>query len=80
MESVFVSGENVADNASMNIGQSVVTARVTIGQTRMIDAEQVQDCGVEVVDVDTISRHCGSDLVRSAVRDATFDATSRQPR
>ena len=36
----------------MHVGQAVVAAGVAIGEAFVVEAHQVQDCGVEVVDVD----------------------------
>ena len=39
---------------AMHVGQAEVAALETIGQLRVVEAEQVQDGGVEVADVDSV--------------------------
>ena len=46
----------------------------------MVEAEQVQDRGVEVVDVDATLRDRDAVLVGRAVDDPGLDAAARQPR
>ena len=48
------SRQHLVDDAAMHVGQAVVAAGVTIGESFVIEAHQVQDCGVEVVNVDRI--------------------------
>ena len=49
------SGENPAHQLPLHIRQAVVAALVLVGQPLVVDAEQVQDRGLEVVDVDGFS-------------------------
>lgn len=51
--------ENVADDPAGNIGQAIVPAVVKIGQPLMIKSEQVQDSGVQIVDVQPIDSCLG---------------------
>ena len=48
------SGKDLMDNVAFDIGQSEVPAGVAIGQLLVIQAEGVQESGVEVVDVDLV--------------------------
>ena len=45
----------------------------------MVDAEQVQDRGVQVVDADAVDGGLVADLVGGAVMDAALDAAAGQP-
>ena len=51
----------------MHVGQAIVAAAVAIGQPRVVDAQQVQDGGVEIVDVDLVLGDRRTDLVGLAV-------------
>ena len=51
----------------MHIGQPEVAARVAIGQSLMIEAEQVQDGRLQIVDVDLLLDRLKAELVGRAV-------------
>ena len=44
------------DDLPVHVGQPVVAAAVAVGQPLVVDAQQVQDGGVQVVDVDLVLR------------------------
>ena len=44
-------GKNVFHNMPMNVGEAEITTLVAIGKTFVIDAEKMEDGGVEVVHV-----------------------------
>src|SRR5258706_65010 len=48
----MVSRQNLPDHVAMHVRQSSIDSVVAEGQARMVDAEEVQDGGVEVVAVD----------------------------
>jgi hypothetical protein len=41
---------------AVDVGQAEVAAGVAVGELEMVEAEQVEDGGVEVVEVDACSR------------------------
>ena len=45
------SGQDIFDDVAVNIGQSEVAALKAVGQARVIEAEQVQQRRIEVMDV-----------------------------
>ena len=47
--------DQVVQHGARHVGQPEVAAAVAIGQFGVVDAEQVQDGGVQVVDVDRLS-------------------------
>ena len=47
-----ISGQDVPDDLPMHVGQPVVAALEAIGQLLVVQAQQVEDGGLEVVDVD----------------------------
>ena len=55
--------QNLSHDPPVHVGQPVVAALELEGQPRVVDAEQVQDRGVQVVDVDRV----GGDVVAEVV-------------
>ena len=47
--------EDVFDDASMNVGESIVSAGVSEGEALVIEPEQMEEGGVEVMNVDAIA-------------------------
>ena len=47
--------EDLLHHLAMHVGQAEVAALVAIGQPRVVDAQQVQDRGVQVMDVDGVA-------------------------
>ena len=47
--------EDFLDDVAVDVRQTEVAAGVPVGELRVVEAEQVQDRGVEVVDVDRVS-------------------------
>lgn len=50
------SDQDLVDNATMHVGQPKVPTGVTVGQPRMVDAHQVQDRRVQVMDIHLVTR------------------------
>ena len=66
---------------SMNVGQSAIDAVVSDSETRVVNAQQMQHCGVYIVDLSrmvAIQRFV-TPLVRLAYNDARFDAAAGKP-
>ena len=57
----------------MHVGQPEVAALIAVSQPLVIEAQQVQDCRVQVVDMNRIARDLETDLIRFADRDAGTD-------
>jgi hypothetical protein len=57
----------------MHIGQPRIAAGVAVGQTQVIDAQEVQDCGVQVVEVDLVLLGVVAVVIRRAVGEARAD-------
>jgi len=73
------SGDDVIDDVAVDIGQAKVPPGVTVGQTFVVQPQQVQDRRVEVVNVYGIFFDVIADVVRSAVDDSAFHSASGQP-
>ena len=67
------------NDLSVDVSQSKVAAAVAIGQTFVVKPHQVQDCGVEVVNVDSVFNSVKTELIRRPIGEPTSDAASGQP-
>src|SRR5260221_1908152 len=65
--------DDVVDHGAGDIGQAEVPAAVAIGQLGVIDAEQVQNRRVQVVDVDRLIHRLESEVVGGAVDRPALD-------
>ena len=63
---------------SRHVCQPVVATLETVGQALVIDAEKVQNGGLEVVDVNRIDDGIEAEVVGGAVGDAGLDAAAGQ--
>ena len=64
---------------AVHVGQAVVAALELVRQLLVVDAEQVQDRRLEVVDVDGVLGDVVAEVVGRAVGDARLDAAAGQP-
>ena len=55
--------ERLLDDAAGGVGEAEVPALELVGQPRVIDAQAVQDRGVQIVDVDRILRDVVAEVV-----------------
>src|SRR5438552_978285 len=72
-------GKNFVHDSSVNIRKPEIAAGVAIGQLLMVEAEQMQHGGVQVVDVDLILHGEVTVIVRLAVTEAWLHAAAREP-
>ena len=73
------SSQDVPHHLPMHVGQAKIPARVAIDEAGVIEAEQMKDRGVQVVDVDRPVDGGVTEVVGGAVNHATFDAASGDP-
>lgn len=73
------SGEQFGHDASGDIGEAEVPAGVAVGESRVIDAEQMQNGRVKVVNVDPVLGHRCADFVGAAVADPALHAAAGEP-
>ena len=64
----------------MYIGQSAFDSVVVVRQPFVVDAEQVQNCRMEIVDRNWVNRGFVSDLIGLTVAEAGLDPSARHPR
>src|SRR3712207_6587087 len=62
------------DDVPVDVRQAEVTSGVAVGEPFMVEAEQVQDGGVQVVHVDLVLDRLEAELVGGAVDVAALDA------
>ena len=60
--------QEVVDNFSGDVGQAEVAALPAVGQAEVVDAQQVQHGGVQIVDVDHIFHRVVAQFVRRSRR------------
>ena len=63
----------------MHVGQPVVAAAEAVGELFVVEAQEVQDGGVEVVDVDLVLQRVPAEFVGGSVDHAAADAPARHP-
>ena len=68
-----------SDDLARRVGQAVVAAVVGEGEPGVVEAEQVEDRGVEVVDVDAVDLGAEADGVGRAVDRAALDPRAGHP-
>ena len=73
------SRQQLRHDIAMHIGQAEIAALEAIGQLGVVEAEQVQDRGVEVVDVDFVGGRVEAELVGLAESCSRFHAAAGQP-
>lgn len=69
-------GENVFDNVAVDVGESSFQAVVVVGETFVVEAEEMEDGGVEVVDADGVLFGFGAEVVGGTVAVAFFNSGS----
>src|SRR5437899_12783720 len=72
-------GHHFLDHAACHVREPEIAPRVAESQSRMVDAEQVQDGGMEVVEVHGVGNDLNAVVVGPAIRSAAFDAGTRAP-
>src|SRR5438552_789196 len=73
------SGQDVLDDVSVDVRQALVAALMEVGQFLVIEAQAVQDGGVDVVDVGLVLDGLEAELVGGAVADAALDSAAGHP-
>ena len=76
---VGISGQYLLDHFTMNVGQTKIPPAVTVGQSFVIESQQVQDSGVQIVHVDFIGDCPVSIFVGFAVGHSAANAAARHP-
>ena len=72
-------GQELGNHLACHVCEPVRPALEFEGQALVVDAEQVQERGVEVVDVDRVFDDRVAEVVGAAEGDAALDAAAGQP-
>src|SRR4051794_7926265 len=73
------SRQDVSDDLAVDVGQAEVAARVAEGQLLVVEAEQVQDRGMEVVHAHQGLHGLEPEVIGRAVDRAALDAAPGEP-
>ena len=68
------SSQNLLHDIAMHIRKAIVPPTEAIRQSRVVKPHQVQDRGVQVVNVDLLLDRVPTELVRGTISHATLDA------
>src|SRR4029078_12489403 len=71
--------DDLVKDVARHIGEAEIAPAVAIGQLGVIDAEQMEDGGVKVVDVDRLLDRLETEIVGRAVNLFRFSAPAPQP-
>src|SRR5437660_8500381 len=68
--------EDLVDDFAVDVGEAEIAAGVAVGELFVVDAQDVKQGGVKVVDGDAILDRLEAKLVGCAVADAAFEAAA----
>ena len=63
----------------MHIGQAVITSAVTVCEPGVIEAEQLENGGVKIVNMNAVFCNCCANLVGAAIREPALRAGAGEP-
>src|SRR5260370_37507737 len=78
-KAIHPSGEDLADDVAVDVGQATVDAVVAERQLLMVDAQQMQNGRVQVVAVRLTGAGLVGQLVAGPISDAGLDGRPRPP-
>src|SRR5258708_5829637 len=70
--------QNVLHDMPLDVGKPEIAALKPIGELFVIEAEQVQDRGLQIVDSDFVADHREAKFIGFTIADAVFDAAACQ--
>src|SRR5262245_53401102 len=73
------SSNHFAHHVAVDVRQTEIAALIAIGQAQVVEANQVQDGGMKVMDADAVLGGAVADLVGGAVGVAGLDASAGHP-
>ena len=71
------SSKDFVDEVAVDVGEAEVSALVFVGELFVLDAEEVEGGGVEVVDVEGVLGGGEAEGVGLAIGDSAFDSAAR---
>src|SRR5437879_4998488 len=75
----YSSSHNAVHDFAEIVREPEITTVVTIRQLLVIETEQAQNRGVQVVNVDLVLDRARAEFIRRAINRAAFDAAARKP-
>src|SRR5262249_6049074 len=69
----------VVQNVAGHVRETEIAATVPVSQFSMIDAEQVQDRGMDIMHMDRFVDSLEAKVVRGSINGAALDRTASQP-
>ncbi len=76
---LFRLGDHIADYRSVNIGQAKVPSGVAVRQLGVVEAEQMQDRGVQVMHMHRVRHRFEAEVVGCPMHGSPLDASSGKP-
>ena len=73
------SGDDLFDHSAVHIGQPKISTAVAVGQFFVIQTHQMQDGGVQVVNMHFVFDSGETEFIRCTVSHAPLDASTGQP-
>ena len=71
--------KDVVHDASVHVSQAEVATTVAVGEPLVVEAHEVHDCGVQVVDVNFVFDCEETEVVCGTVGQSSLDAAASQP-
>ena len=75
-----VSGQDVAHYVSVYVGQAEIATGIAIGKSFVVEAEQVQNGCVQIVNVNAVLHRFGAEFVGTPERQAAANTASGHPK
>ena len=70
--------KDVFDDLSVDVGEAKVAALVTIDESLMIESQQVQNGGLEIVNMHFVLGHRETQFISFSKADPALDAAARE--
>jgi len=71
--------EKLVDDLPMHVSETVITSLEVVGELGVVKAKQMQECSVQVVDMDPVFDDVETKFIALPESHARFDAPARQP-
>lgn len=69
-------GEHFRDDVAVDVGESEIASLEAVGEPRVFEPQEMEDGGVEIMDVDFVLRRIEPECIRLAERRARFRAAA----
>lgn len=73
------SGKDLLHEIPVNIGQTIISSLKTKRQFFVIETQQMQNCGVQVMHMNRILGHIKPEIICGTNRNPWLDASASQP-